>query len=778
MAAAAANDDFNIRLESIDIDQFYTEDQLHKRYGIPREEVKIKTRVKNSLKETFQCSCEKVTRFFTTLIPILSWLPQYNIKDSLLGDLVGGFTVGIVHLPQGMAYGMLASLPPVHGLYVSFFPVLMYAILGTVRQNSIGTFAVICIMVGEVIDEHVKEEDYCGPQTSTTSPLLTTIGVSETSAADINTSKPDCEDLYLSRKIEIAAALCVAVGIIQIIMYLLRLGVITTYLSEHLVSGFTCGSAFHVLTSQVSKLVGITVEKYSGPLSLVYTYVDIFSNITEINWATVIVSTICIIVLIIGKEINAKFYDKLPIPIPWEFAVVIFSTIASYYGLFYGNHDVIVVGDIPTGFRLSVPKGPDIGAVMLEAIPIAIVIYAIEISLGKMFAMKHGYDIDSNQELMALGSSNIFSSFFSCFPCAASLSRSVIWDEVGGKTQITGFVSSSIILIILLWLGPLFESLPQAALAAIIVVNLKRMLRQFDKISGYWKVCKLDAVTWLVTWLSVVLLGVDIGLLVGVSFELVTVVCNTQIANGYVLGEVEETGNYKNVKRYQTKRESDKNIIIFSYSGPLYFANHERFRGQLIDALGFDPSREVTAIKDLQAKAEKRREKEKADESKLGVENMGFTLEKGENVVINDENDSGISTVAFSRNSFDNNNADEEKTKEEEDTSSNSSDVIFAYGITHVVLNMPACSYVDNDGAKTIKSLFSSLKSLDIQLIISSCNDTVRRALNPLFETSKPPFFLSLEGAVSHARGEILLNFDEHGNVIGDMNIKRRGTIF
>uniref|UniRef100_F6RWI8 SLC26A/SulP transporter domain-containing protein n=1 Tax=Ciona intestinalis TaxID=7719 RepID=F6RWI8_CIOIN len=349
-----------------------------------------------------------------SVLPVTRWIPKYKIKNQLLGDIAGGITVGIVHLPQGMAYAILASLPAVTGLYVSFFPVLIYAIFGTSRHISIGTFAVISLMVGAVIDKKVPQP-ICNNVINTVTSLPTT--VSDVITVDVTAD-------YDRRKIEVAVAISLAVGLIHVGMYIFRLGIITLYLSSHLVSGFTCGAAFHVMTSQIPKLFGLNIPRKSGILAIIYTYIDVFKNIATTNVATLILSAICIIFLVIGKEINQRFKKRLPFPFPWEILVVIFSTIASYFGFLNLNYGVTVVGNIPRGIQMTVPQGSDLASVIGDAIPIAVVIFAIAVSLAQMFAVKHVYETDSNQELLAYGLANVFGSFFSCFPAATSLSRS------------------------------------------------------------------------------------------------------------------------------------------------------------------------------------------------------------------------------------------------------------------------------------------------------------------------------------------------------------------
>uniref|UniRef100_H2ZI99 SLC26A/SulP transporter domain-containing protein n=1 Tax=Ciona savignyi TaxID=51511 RepID=H2ZI99_CIOSA len=441
-----------------------------------------------------------------------------------------------------MAYALLASLPAVTGLYVSFFPVLIYVIFGTSRHISIGTFAVISLMIGAVIDK-VRH---------------------------------------------VAVALSLAVGLIHVIMYIFRLGIITLYLSSHMVSGFTCGAAFHVMTSQIPKLFGLNIPRKSGPLALIYVTTPLQPYFINTHFRNRHFTNFCQTL----QEINLRFKKKLPFPLPWELVVVICSTIASYYGFLNLNYGVTIVGEIPTGIQVTVPQTDDLGTVFVDAIPIAIVVFAIAVSLAQMFAVKHVYETDSNQELLAYGLANIFGAFFSCFPAATSLSRSSIWEETGGKTQITGVVSSAVILVILLWIGPLFQSLPEAALASIIIVNLKRMLMQFNQLPPLWRVSRLDATVWLVTWLAVVLLGVDLGLAVGAGYSLLTVVFRTQIGTGQTVVAVGDTGVFRSTKKFNGD-DDDSSVLVFAFPGPIYYANHQRFKNQLALSLGFEPALEI-----------------------------------------------------------------------------------------------------------------------------------------------------------------------------------------
>ncbi|XP_077976522.1 prestin-like [Styela clava] len=750
----------------------YTEKQLFEKYGKVKEEIKWKEKIRIVAKEKCTCSAQRLKKFVFSVLPILQWIPKYNPRKLLFGDIAAGITVGIVHLPQGMAYGLLASLPAVTGLYVSFFPVLIYIILGTSKHVSIGTFAVVSLMIAQVINNHVTPCPDVGSNSTTYSSTSFNLSSTTVTYDMVTTSSASvsCEAALAKRKMQIAVALAMVCGIIQVAMSIFRLGIITIYLSEFLISGFTCGAAFHVLTSQVPKLIGITVSRHSGPLALIYTYIDIFKEIIKINWATTVVSICCIALLIAGKIINEKFHDRLPIPLPWELAIVVFSTIASYFGYFNKNHGVQIVGNIPTGIETSIPQASDIGLVFLEAIPIAIVAFAIEISLCQMFATKHSYKVDSDQELLAIGVGNIFGSFFSCFPSAASLSRSVIWDEVGAHTQITGIFSSILILIILLWIGPLFESLPQAALAAIIVVNLKGLLKQFEKIPALWRVNKLDALTWVVTWLAVILLGVSLGLGVAVAFGMFTIVLKTQTVKGSVLGVV-GSGEYRDVDKYKTMNDENSNIIVFRYPAPIIYANRESFKRQVTHSLGFDPVLEASRTK------KKKKETGTLVGDKIGAipnysaaGNSNRDPENGLPGSPGNDSNSSLDKATPKEANITNGytagkkipvqrlSSDQGLMGHETDTSSKK--------ITHFVLDMSSCPFIDNDGAKTIKAIHLSFLQLSIKFFISCPNAEIRRIITVVCEEKMPVFFVSLKKATEVARGDVVVEFDDAGDVI------------
>ncbi|XP_076357452.1 prestin-like isoform X6 [Tachypleus tridentatus] len=555
-----------IKVKRQAIDQEYVNEKFTgTTYPPPR--ISLKDEVIEKLKKSCSCTGKCVIRLFFVFFPIIHWLPQYRPREYLLNDLVSGFTILILHIPQGMAYGLLASVDPVNGLYVSFFPVLVYFLMGTSRHISVGTFAVVSLMISSAVSKLGAVDSYKHNASH----------VEQENTSEAVVAMKTYETSWPPSKEEAIVALSLTTGLFQVSMGLLRLGSLSIVLSDHLISGFSTGAAIHVATSQIRNLFDIHISRFHGPLKIIYTYIDIFSVLGMANPATVIISAIAIFVLALVKEqINARFRKKLKMPVPIDLIVVVISTVASYLGNFNKNFGVEIMGHIPTGIPEPVPPRSDLLAPLAtDAIAIAIVSYAVALSLAKIFAKRNKYTIDPNQELIALGTANTVSSCFSCFPCAASLSRSLVQERTGGCTQ---------------WI-------------------------------------------WIVTFLSVVLLDVDLGLLTGVIFSILTVIYRSVNPHQTVLGVIPDTEVYLDKKRYSksgykfiqasqydscgneacTTREIHNSLFrkqcnmseeipgikIFHFGSALYFMNRHVFLSALKKISVDRTSEEVLLVDDL-----------------------------------------------------------------------------------------------------------------------------------------------------------------------------------
>jgi MFS superfamily sulfate permease-like transporter len=379
-------------------------------------------------------------------------------------------------------------------------------------------------------------------------------------------------------------------------MSIFQLGFVSLFLSSALVSGYTTGAAVHVATSQVHHLLDIPKVNNSVPpgvLNVPKTWISIAQNVTQgnVNVATIIVSLISIIFLVIIRNVNlcwakTKVYKKIPIPIPAQLILIIFATVISYFVGLNTRWNVSIVNKIAGGPPpFSVPVVEHISSLIQDAITIAVVTFAISVSLSQVFAKRNKYEISSNQELFAYGITSVCNSFFSGYSPSGSLSRSVVQETTGGKTQLVGLISSSILLAVIYVVAPLFEPLPKAILSSIVIVALYGMFKQLLHLYKYWKLSKVDFLVWIVVFLATFLLGVDLGLLVGVIFSLAMVIIRILLPIVTVLGIESSKDNEDN----EVEVFALPGILILRYYAPICYLNAGVFQTTLRQKAQFDP---------------------------------------------------------------------------------------------------------------------------------------------------------------------------------------------
>lgn len=653
-------------------------------------------RLLSRMKKRLRCSGTVVKSLLLKFIPILSWLPRYPVKEWLVGDIISGISVGIIQLPQGLAYALLAGVPPVFGLYSSFYPVLLYSIFGTSRHISAGTFAVISVMVGSVTESLAPSDNFFLPG---------------------NDSIVD-EEARDAARVQVASALTLLVGIFQILLGLMQFGFVVTYLSEPLIRGYTSAAAVHVVVSQVKSILGVKISQGSRPLSLIYTIVNICSQLPKTNIASLLIGLIAIAVLFAVKFLNEKYISKIRFPIPIELITLIVATGIAYGADLNKAYGVDIVGDIPTG--LKAPFVPDVSlfaSVVGNAFAIAVVVYAFTISLVKMFAGKHGYNIDSNQEFIALGLSNSVGSFFQCFTIGTAMSRSLVQESTGGNSQVAGVVSCLVILIIILKAGELFKTLPKAILASVVIVNLKGIFKQFRDIPLLWRTNRIDLVVWLVTFVATILLNLDLGLAVSVAFCLLTVIFRTQLPHYAILGQVPSTHIYRDVAQYQQVQEVE-GIKIFRSSSTIYFANADLYANAVKKMSGI----EVDKLIELKKKANKKEAqlKKKAEtqaKKELKQRKGKMALDKANELDSIAVHSSGTKDPEFRQ---DYGILEESTVNCLEHKKS---------PIHSLILDLSTVSFVDTVSIKMLKNLFRDFHEIDVNVYLAGCHENILEQL-------------------------------------------------
>ncbi|KAM7418168.1 hypothetical protein PAMA_017696 [Pampus argenteus] len=648
-----------------------------------------KTVVSRRLRKHCSCTSNKAKSKLLAFVPILKWLPRYQLRDWLLGDVMSGLIVGILLVPQSIAYSLLASQDPIYGLYTSFFSSIIYALLGSSRHISVGIFGVLCLLVGQVVDRELALAGYL-----TESSVVS----GNNSVAPLAGQGNDSYGVECDRScyaITVGATLTFTAGVYQVLMGVFQIGFVSVYLSDSLLSGFATGASLTILTSQIKHLLGLKIPRPQGWFTLFKTWYSLLSNLGNTNICDLVTSLVCLLILIPTKELNDRFKSKLKAPIPFELFVVIIATVASHFGRFNVDYGSGVAGDIPTGFLPpQMPLWSLIPNVAVDAFSIAIVGFAITVSLSEMFAKKHGYKVDANQEMYAIGFCNILPSFFRCFTTSAALTKTLVKESTGCQTQVSGLVSALILLLVLLVIAPLFYSLQKCVLAVIIVVNLRGALRKFTDVPRMWRVNRGDASIWLITMATSALVNTELGLLVGVLVSAFCVLGRTQQARVLELGRAATREHYEDLSSYRGL-QTHPGVAVFRYEAPIYYANQSLFKKSLYRCVGLDPVKEKTRRLKIKMKTSK------PPEDVAGVTNM----KPEEDEVAGKEDGRPAATVTLML------------------------DQKPACRLHSLVIDCSAVLFLDTAGVNALKEVRKDYGELGLQVVLAQCNTSVLDAL-------------------------------------------------
>ena len=482
-------------------------------------------------------------RVFTIINQIKS-----STAASIRGDVLAGITVAIMVIPQGMAYAMLAGLPPVYGLYAALVPLLIYPLFGSSRHLSIGPVAVISIIVLEGLSQ------------------LAAPGTSEF--------------------IQLALLTSLLAGLMQVLLSVLKLGFLVNFLSEPVIKGFAAAAALIIGVSQIPHLLGISVDRSRT----FYGYAKgIVVNADETNLITLGVGIVGIAVIVAARKVSRK--------IPGGLIAVILTTVA-VLTLGLTDHEVLVVGEVRSGlppFQWIELDLETIGAVLPLAAVICIISFIESLAIAKTISAQHSnYHIDANKELFALGSAKMLGSFFGAFPNSASFTRSAVNSETGASSGIASIVAGLVVMLTLLFLTPLFAMMPKAILASIVVVAVVGLI-DFADAKRIFKIDRRDFYVLLATFLLTLIFGVQAGVLSGVILSVVMILIKTSRPHYAVLGRLEGTKTYRNIKRYPDALLDD-DFLIIRYDVDLYFGNAEHFYDTVIAQTKQFPGRDYIIL--------------------------------------------------------------------------------------------------------------------------------------------------------------------------------------
>jgi len=492
-----------------------------------------------------------VSELLARYVPITQWLPRYE-RSFLGADLLAGLAVWAVLVPQAVAYAALAGAPPEAGLATALAAGVLYAIFGTCRELDVGPSSTIAITAAAVLAPVVAS--YPG---LTYGALL--------------------------------AALAMLTGVVLIVAGALRLGFVAEFLARPVLVGFISGIGVVIIVGQIPKLLGIPVERGNVP-ETVWREVGEFG---DISWSTALVGALSLLVLLAGRRIAPL--------VPWALIVTVVSIVCSR-AFDFPAHGIAVIADVPAGLPSIALPGiglGEIGALSGGALALALVALAESIGAARSLATKGGYEIDPNQELLALGAANVGAGLVQGFPADASLSRSAVGAAAGVLSRVSGLIVAALVVATMLFLTPLFDGLPQATLAAIIIAAVIGLV-DWGGFRELWRIDPGDAQLAIVGFAAVCVLGVLPGIATAVLASLLALVRRVYRPRIAVLGRAageasaDEDFLFRSIDRHP-EYQTIPGLVLFRFSNELFFANASFFRDETLRlvAASDPPAREV-----------------------------------------------------------------------------------------------------------------------------------------------------------------------------------------
>eukprot|EP00038_Savillea_parva_P031389 m.85960 g.85960 ORF g.85960 m.85960 type:complete len:798 (+) comp9649_c1_seq2:837-3230(+) len=539
------------------------------------------------------------------MVPIISWLPQYNM-DKFTGDLIAGITVGLMVIPQGMAYANLAGLPPVYGLYSAFMGVFIYAIFGTAKDVSVGPTALMSLIVSEAFTELEHPP----------------VGV-ENECSDIQTYEYCCKDGddWACTPVHLAVAATLISGLYQIAMGFLNFGAIVDFIGFPVFNGFTTAAAVTIATSQLRHIFGLSnIDSH-----WIFTVRDIFKQLHKTRWQDFVMGAICMILTWILEKVKAEYTDRRKFShgeyaawlcgtarnaIVVVLALIVTRIIAATDA---GDEVFIILGDVPAG--VPSPEDPlegltsnEFNEVLTASIAISLLGYLESIAIGKSFAQKNGYELDPTQEMRAIGYSSVVSSFFLSYPITGSFSRTAVNSASSVATPLGGIFTGLCVIISLEVVTPAFYFIPKASLAAIIIMSVIHMI-DFKQIRRIWKVKPQDMIVWCTSFLACLLWSLEFGLLLAVVVSACLSLYNQATQTLSRLHRDDEIGIWVADSKYNTEgldsvwvptfiEDADANRpLVVKIDGDITFTMANKFKDRMTAlAREYQSEKEVRAI--------------------------------------------------------------------------------------------------------------------------------------------------------------------------------------
>ncbi|WP_394369551.1 SulP family inorganic anion transporter [Aquimarina mytili] len=465
------------------------------------------------------------------IFPFLQVFTNKEYNTSILkSDIIAGITVGVVLIPQAIAYALLMGVPPIYGLYACLVPLLLYAFFGTSRQLSIGPVAVTAILVMS--------------------------GVSQLA------------DPFTDKFVELVLFSGVLIGVLQIIMSVLRMGFLVNLISQPVISGFISAAAIIIIVSQLKEGLGLDIPRFAHTHQTIWYAIR---HLLEINWLAFGICMFSIAVILILKKWKRSF--------PGALTVLVITTIAAY-AFDLNTMGVAIIKDVPKGlpvFMVPEMSYDTMMALIPSVLTVTFIGYVGSIGIAKSLEMKNrDHIIRPNQELFALGIAKVIGAFFQAVPSSGSYSRSAINDEAGGKTTMSSIIAAIMVILSLLFLTSFFYYIPNATLAAIILVSVFGLIN-FSEAKYLFKLRRRDFIVMIITFVGTLAFGVEKGIFIGVILSFIFLQYYSSRPHIAELVNIPGTTYYRNINRFPDAMQSPDYLII-RFDNQLYFGNSSYFK--------------------------------------------------------------------------------------------------------------------------------------------------------------------------------------------------------
>ncbi|KAL8530524.1 hypothetical protein ACS0TY_007529 [Phlomoides rotata] len=510
------------------------------------------TSFKNTLKETFfpddplrqfknQPPRRKLVLGLQYVFPILEWGRHYTFQF-FKADLISGITIASLAIPQGISYAKLANLPPILGLYSSFVPPLVYAVMGSSRDLAVGTVAVGSLLTASMLGSVVNFQE--NPK------------------------------LYL----HLAFTATFFAGLLEAALGIFRLGFIVDFLSHATIVGFMGGAATVVILQQLKGVLGL--DHFTHSTDVISVLHSVFSQTHKWRWESAVLGFVFLFYLL-----SSRFFSKKKPKLFWVSAIsplvsVILGSLFVYL-THAEKHGVQVIGHLKKGINpASIMDLNFDSKYLMTAIKTGIVTGVISlaegVAVGRSFAMMKSYQIDGNKEMIAFGTMNIIGSCTSCYLTTGPFSRSAVNFNAGCKTAVSNIVMAVAVMATLLFLTPLFHYTPLVVLSSIIIAAMLGIIN-YEEAIHLWHVDKFDFVVCMSAFIGVVFANIEIGLVLAIGLSIMRVLLFVARPKTFVLGNLPNSKVYRNVDHYQNAN-SVPGILILEIDAPIYFANSNYLR--------------------------------------------------------------------------------------------------------------------------------------------------------------------------------------------------------